>query len=383
MASLTKDRLIFDPADLAESDNLGAYVRAGSDGDLVSSTNVGGKEGLDVNVINTSIVVSATDLDIRDLVYTQDSVTAYQGTSPWVVGDGGGSLTVDATDLDIRDLTHVSDSVKVGDGTDFLAINADGSINTVPAGTYLEDTAHVSGDRGGFMLAVRNDAETSLVSADGDYAPLQVSSTGRLKVDADLSVTNSFEKAEDSAHASGDIGAYMLGVRQDTLASSTSADGDYGSIKTNDRGATWTVPVGTVADDAVDTENPVKIGSRAVSGALTAVSATGDRANVISDLYRRVFINDSPNISVASAAVAVDNVAEVALPTSALAGRRRMMIQNLGANDIYVGPTGLTTASGMRVAKGSTLALEIGQNVSLYAISGNASASDVRVFELA
>lgn len=38
-------------------------------------------------------------------------------------------VVVTAIDLDIRDLTHVSDSIKVGDGTHFLAINADGSIN--------------------------------------------------------------------------------------------------------------------------------------------------------------------------------------------------------------------------------------------------------------
>jgi len=47
-------------------------------------------------------------------------VNVTQGTSPWVVS---------ATDLDIRDISHVSDSIKIGDGTDFLAINADGSIN--------------------------------------------------------------------------------------------------------------------------------------------------------------------------------------------------------------------------------------------------------------
>jgi hypothetical protein len=43
--------------------------------------------------------------------------------------DGSINSVVTATDLDIRDLTHVSDSVKVGDGTDVLAVNADGSIN--------------------------------------------------------------------------------------------------------------------------------------------------------------------------------------------------------------------------------------------------------------
>ena len=47
-------------------------------------------------------------------------------------------------------------------------------------------------------------------------------------------------------------------------------------------------PLGNVADDAVDSGNPVKIGSRALSGALAAVSATGDRADLISDLYRRI-----------------------------------------------------------------------------------------------
>ncbi len=44
--------------------------------------------------------------------------------------DGSINAVVTATNLDIRDLTHATDSVKVGDGTDFLAVNADGSINT-------------------------------------------------------------------------------------------------------------------------------------------------------------------------------------------------------------------------------------------------------------
>lgn len=302
--SLTKDRLIFDPADTVESDNIGAYVRAGSDGDLVSSTNVGGKEGLDVNLINTAEL-----------------------------------------------------------------------------GLYAEDSAHVSADPGQFVLAVRNDTEGSLVSADGDYAPLQVDASGRLRVIADLDVTNLSEKAEDSAHVSADVGNFVLAVRQDSLASSVSADGDYGAFKLNADGALWVAPVGNVADDAADSGNPVKVGSRAVSGALAAVSATGDRADLLSDMYRRVWINDSPNIGAASVAVTV-GATEVALPTTALAGRRRMMIQNVSSNDIYVGPTGVTTSSGLRVSKGSTLSIEIGEDVLLYGIAGSAGNS-VRVFELA
>lgn len=49
-----------------------------------------------------------------------------------IISDGGGSITVDgavtvsATNLDIRDLTHTSDSVKIGDGTEFLSIDTNG-----------------------------------------------------------------------------------------------------------------------------------------------------------------------------------------------------------------------------------------------------------------
>ena len=139
-----------------------------------------------------------------------------------------------------------------------------------------------------------------------------------------------------------------------------------------------------VADDAADsTENPLKIGFRAhdAASALGAVSADGDKANAISDLYRRQFINDAPNISANAEAVSV-GLTEVALPTTALAGRTRMMIQNSGEKSIYVGPTGVSTSSGLEVTKGGTLSLEIGEGVSLFAISDTAS-QDVRVFELA
>lgn len=97
-------------------------VALGDGTNLLTSTTVGADIGLDVNLINASIAVTATDLDIRDLVYTSDSVTAYQGGT-WDIGtltsitndvniaDGGNSITVDAVDLDIRDLTAASDSV--------------------------------------------------------------------------------------------------------------------------------------------------------------------------------------------------------------------------------------------------------------------------------
>lgn len=46
----------------------------------------------------------------------------------------------------------------------------------------IEDEAHASGDVGVMTLAVRRDANTTLVASDGDYAPLQVTDAGSLKV---------------------------------------------------------------------------------------------------------------------------------------------------------------------------------------------------------
>lgn len=274
--NLSKDRLIFDPSDTAESDNIGAYLRAGSDGDLLSSTNVGGKEGLDVNLINASVEVSATDLDIRDLSHSQDSVKVGDGTEFLEVNaDGSLNAVVSATDLDVRDLSHSQDSVKIGDGTDLLAVNADGSIN----------------------------------------------------------------------------------------------------VNLTDDG---------VADDAADSGNPLKIGGKAYSSLSGDPVDNGDRANLAQDLYRRVYIHDAPNMSVLSAKVTV-GATEVALPASALAGRTRVMIQNISSNDVYVGGTGVTTSGatmGLRVAKGGTLSLEAGQNVALFAIAAGAG-NDVIVMELA
>lgn len=45
-----------------------------------------------------------------------------------------------------------------------------------------EDAAHASGDSGAFVLAVRQDTAAALAGTSGDYAPLEVDSLGRLHV---------------------------------------------------------------------------------------------------------------------------------------------------------------------------------------------------------
>ena len=131
-------------------------VKTARDGEVVAAiVDAGGVNKLAVSATGEiSAVVSATDLDIRDLSSTTDSVTVVATdldirplTNADVVTVEGAvtvsatdldirdlssttdSVTVVATNLDIRDVTHASDSIKIGDGTDFLGVNTDGSIN--------------------------------------------------------------------------------------------------------------------------------------------------------------------------------------------------------------------------------------------------------------
>lgn len=101
--------------------------------------NVAISDGTDVLAINVdgsiNAVVSAADLDIRDLAFATDkvdvggsvvaldaptlaaleSITVQNGAGAAAVNvqDGGNSITVDATDLDIRDLAFATDKVDV------------------------------------------------------------------------------------------------------------------------------------------------------------------------------------------------------------------------------------------------------------------------------
>jgi len=127
-----------------------------------------------------------------------------------------------------------------------------------------EDAAHVTGDKGIMLLAVRKDTAAALAGTDADYIPLIVDASGRLHVAplvagsaaigklaansgvdiGDVDVTSvvpgtgatALGKAEDVAHVTGDTGVMLLAVRQDTAAALAGADGDYIPVTTDSLG---------------------------------------------------------------------------------------------------------------------------------------------------
>ena len=401
-----KDKLIFDPLLPAEGDNMGAFVRAGNDGTQISWTaNVNVPAFLVVQ--DLTYTAACTDFDAGNSITIEYADTATAGSETVVVtlqailvGIESGVSTatqikaaIDAS-LAASELVNVAitgtgataqvtagpTSLASGTLKQALDVHYMGSPHN---GIFHEDCQHTSGDKGQLIFGVRHDADTSMVSHDGDYAPLQIDENGNLKVVADLDVSFDYVYSEDDPNSSGSLGAYVLSVRRDALAINTSLDGDYSDFKTNDRGGLWTVPVGTVADDAADNEYPVKVGSRSTWGALAAISADADRANMISDKYRRVYVNNGANIGIEDTAVSITNAAASPLPATPLEGRRTLMIQNLSGKAIYIGKTGVTSVNGFRVAAGAAMVLDVGQDNIVYARGDQVASQDIRVLEMA
>ena len=101
------------------------------------------------------------------------SVATLQGTPEWTVKSslaGGvfpisGSVAATITNTNV----NVSGSVAafIQGNSSVIVLQQSPSI----VGTYVEDAAHTTGDRGLFHLGVRNDTLSSVTSADGDYSP--------------------------------------------------------------------------------------------------------------------------------------------------------------------------------------------------------------------
>jgi hypothetical protein len=90
---------------------------------------------------------------------------------------------------------------------------------------------------------------------------------------------------EDSAHSSGHSGSHQLSVRQDTLAASTDADGDYASLKSNSVGELYTTDEGAEALlTTIDADTGVIAGdTTSIDATLTALSKAEDSVHVSGD----------------------------------------------------------------------------------------------------
>lgn len=398
-----------DLANLADGHSIASYLATAAG--LLTSTTVGAKEHLDA--LDASSHVDGTAYAAAADYLSSMGVVNNAGNWVPLTLNAAGELPVSAT------------------------------VNF--AGDYAEDSAHVSGDVGLFSLSVRRDARSSGSSADGDYSSINVNAVGELWVkDADtlaqlvliksdtaailadtatidsqtLAIQNlitALSKAEDAAHVSGDQGIQTLLVRQDTLAASTSADGDYGSFKSNAAGELYvadTTARATLASILADTATidsqtlSIQNTLTALSKAEDAVAVSGDQgiqalavrkdaqaSNAADGDYTSLQtwsegslkVVDVANGALLQSQVQVTDTATL-LPASALANRKSLMIQNTGANKIYIGSATVTSSgatAGIEMPANSFMELEVGPAVAVYGIKVGATGNNVNLLQMA
>lgn len=116
------------------SNRLKNQVYTDNGSTLISLKSDGDGKLIVTNAAGSPLTVQSTDLDIRNLNTTDDSIKVYGTdgtTNRQLKTDTGGNLNVVSNDLDIRPLTAAEDSIKISgnDGTTNRVLRTDASGN--------------------------------------------------------------------------------------------------------------------------------------------------------------------------------------------------------------------------------------------------------------
>lgn len=145
-----------------------------------------------VNSIPSSVLVGASIFgQLPAGTAVLGSVAALQGTNPWIVtGSVSGALNISGSVLlgssNASVIAYLQSSSIIGVVTgSVVTVFSNNSVLSIPTsstiaiiqansivGSYAEDAAHTTGDKGLFVMQVRNDTMSSITSADGDYSPI-------------------------------------------------------------------------------------------------------------------------------------------------------------------------------------------------------------------
>ena len=310
-----------DTTTVADGANIASYLATAASGYLTSTT-VGSDEALDVYLSGLSKTEDTAHADssegLQIFAVRQDSL------STLVSADGDLSmLSVNASGALYCEVT--ASALPTGAATEVTLASID---STLTALSKAEDSAAVSGTQGLQIFAQRQDTIGSLVDTDGDLSLLSVDSSGRLYTTTTIA-SLSGQYAEDSVAGNGDIGNFQLAIRRDTSGSNC-ADGDYSEMQT------W------------------------LDGSLRTV----DHANNV---------NLQQIVTVGTTAVQ--------LPTSNLAGRKLLMIQNVSNRRLFLGSSTVTAdetaTGGVQLGRGGFITVEAGPDNDVYGratAAGNAVA---------
>lgn len=290
--------------DLANANPLTVAITDGS-GDQITS--FGG--GTQYTEGDTDASITGTAVMWED---GSDTLRAVSAAKPLPIGDAGGSLTVDGT-VSITANSSVNMAQVAGTATDTNsgtksagtqrvvlatdqpqltnALKVDGSAVTQPVSYATTGSGTATG-------AIRVELPTNGTGTVGLNAG--TNAIGKLAANSgvdigDVDVTSvpadPFGANADAAVAAGATGSIQAKLRRlttdiDAIKTSVAGTLTVGSHNVTNAGtfATQATSAGDVAHDGADSGNPVKTGGKATNVEPSAVSATGDRANFITDM---------------------------------------------------------------------------------------------------
>lgn len=374
--------------------------------------------------VDGTVTVNATDLDIRNLAPATDTVA---------IGDGSNTATIrnlasnDALNVAITDGSG-NQITSFGGGTQYTEGDTDASItgtaimyegdtgtnalsvvsdaaplpvaqvgattaNVIPDdpadwGVYVEDDLHNSGDKGNFILGVRNDGNSVLTSGNGDYSPIAVGSAGWVKVkieDVDVDATINVEGPNTIDNATGSAPVQVAGFASTATPSAVSADGDLQNIWLTRNGAV-NIADGGGAISVDDNGSSLSVdwaGTAPVTGSGTATGAlrvelptngTGTvglnaGTNAIGKLAANSGV-DIGDVDVLSIAAGTNNIGQVSVAPQTANG---LSVMNASSSD---GSTALTNTA--QVIKASA-----GQVYGWFIYNPNSSAQYVQFYNTA
>lgn len=246
----------------------------------------------------------------------QNRVTALLATSnadglttlPVYVDSSTNRLLVDANvtlganaTVDLNRVKGTATSVNNGTadaGCQRVAIASDNTAFPVNATLSAETTKVIGTVNISAAQTIATVTTVGAVTAITNALPAGTNAIGKLSANSgvdigDVDITSvvpgvaatSLGKAEDAVHVSGDTGVMALSVSNEAQ-SSFGADGDYTPQATDTKGNA--LVIGNVAHDGADAGAPVKVGGKATNVEPAVVSATGDRANLITDMVGKL-----------------------------------------------------------------------------------------------
>jgi hypothetical protein len=314
-----------------------------------------------------------------------------------VISTDGSTLITDTTEgakqgLDVYVINPSLDvNLQAGDGTDItqtggaLDVNiASGSITVVESDVYAEDSAHTTGDEGAFNLSIRIDdisaANTAfLAGTEGDYQGTFTNDNGELYV-----------KATDTDALLTTMDAVLDSIKVDTGSMST----DLTTIAGDTTSLDALLTALSKAEDSVHVSGDQGFMGLAVRNDTleTLTDTDGDYAPFQVNADGALYVAVDGGITTSDAALAnvaianaVNTLAVAAtaedLVASPLTDRKYLYAYNNDNQRMYIGATGVTAANGFPVAPRSYMELRAGAAIDIEFVSPKVG-HEIRTMEL-